>query len=88
MRSGTVWTFGPSDFGIKVTDKQIKNYYDRYRREEFVKQQPKVQVRRILIAVDKDKSARVANPANDQELNKLEAARDKAGKIRAELEQN
>ena len=85
LRSGTVWTFSPSDFGIKVTDKQIKNYYDRYRREEFVKQQPKVQVRRILIAVDKDKSARLANPANDQELNKLEAARDKAGKIRAEL---
>lgn len=85
LRSGTVFTFNPSDFGIKVTEKQIKNYYDRYRREEFVKQQPKVQVRRILIAVDKDKPAGVANPASDQELTKFEAARDKAGKIRAEL---
>lgn len=75
-RSGEVWSFTPENFGIKVTDKQISVYYERHRKEEFIKEKPQVQVRHILFAVDK---------SNDKDGQKMEAARELAGKIRADL---
>lgn len=75
-RSGEVWTFTPEKFGIKVSEKQIKNYYNRYRKEQFVKTKPQVQVRRILFEVDKDK---------DKDGKQLSEANKKAGKLRGEL---
>jgi len=65
LRSGLVWSFKPEGFDIKVTDKQIKNYYDRNRKDEFVKQAPKVQVRRILVS-SQDQAGQIrADLAND-----------------------
>jgi len=72
QRSGEVWSFTPANFGIKVTEKQIKNYYDQNRKNEFVKEKAQIQVRRILFAVDKSKDNVVS-------------ANEKAGKVRAEL---
>lgn len=75
-RSGEVWSFTPENFGIKVTEKQIKAYYDRNRKDEFVKEKPQIQIRRILFAVDKK---------NDTNNQSALAAREQAGKVRAEL---
>jgi parvulin-like peptidyl-prolyl isomerase len=75
-RSADVWTFSSEDFGVKVSERQIKNYYNRYRTKQFVKQEPQMQIRRILFEVDKDK---------DENGEILAAAQDKAGEIRALL---
>jgi parvulin-like peptidyl-prolyl isomerase len=75
-RSGDVWSFTPENFGIKVTEKQIKTYYERNRKEEFVKEKPQLQIRRILFAVDK---------TTDADGQKTASARELAGKVRAEL---
>ena len=59
MRTGTVWTFTPGNFDLKVSDTQIQNYYNRHRKEEFVKQAAQVQVRRILFENDRTKAQEV-----------------------------
>ena len=35
-RSGIVWTFSPDQYGITITDNQIKRYYDRNKPTEFI----------------------------------------------------
>lgn len=75
-RSGEVWTFKPEDFGIKISDKQVKAYYYQNRETKFVKHQPQVQVRHILFEVDKKHDSDGQKLANVQEL---------AGKVRADL---
>ncbi len=52
VRTGGVWTFTPANFDIKVSDSQIKSYYNRHRKDEFVKQRAQVQVRQILFEKD------------------------------------
>ena len=76
LRSGEVWRFKPENFGIKVSDKQVKSYYYQHRESKFVKNPAQVQVRRILFAVNKKQ---------DQDGQKMAAAREKAGKVRADL---
>lgn len=64
-RSCEVYTFTPVNFGMQVTDKQIKAYYDRNRKTEFVKQAAQVQVRRILLD-SQDQAGQIrADLAND-----------------------
>lgn len=65
LRSGVIWSFKPDSFDIKITDKQIKSYYDRNRKDEFVKQAPKIQVRRILVANQDQAGLIRAELAND-----------------------
>ncbi len=65
LRSGVVWTFKPENFDLKVTNEQIKTYYDRNRKTEFVKQAPKIQVRRILVATQAHADQLRADLAND-----------------------
>lgn len=59
MRTGTIWTFAPANFDLKVTENQIKNYYNRHRKDQFVKQPAQVQVRRILFENNPTKAGEV-----------------------------
>lgn len=69
-RAGIMWEFKPEAYGIKTNDKEIEAYYNKNRRAQFVANEPKTAVRRILIKKD------VKNPAESMQ---------KAQKIRNDL---
>jgi len=70
-REGIKWEFNPASYGIKLTEKDLQDYYNKNKRIEFLESPAQVKVRRILFAV-KDKL----------ELPKII---EKARKIRSEL---
>lgn len=49
QRSGRVWIFDPSMYGITIADADLEAYYKKYCFSKYVKEPAKVQVRRILL---------------------------------------
>lgn len=73
VRSATVWEFNPQEFGTLIKDQTIEKYYNRNKRDKYVKTPTEVTVRHILFAVpDKDKELEVRERAQKvlQELSK------------------
>lgn len=68
-RAGLIWIFGPTSYGINVTDEQIKHYYDinKHRGAEFESQPLTLQTRVIHVPV--------AGPDRQKERAKLIALR-------------
>ncbi len=64
-RSATVWEFTPASFASALTDKQIESYYEKHKEAEFVQDPVKIQVRRILVAADDQKTAQALKAALD-----------------------
>lgn len=70
-RSGMVWKFSAHDYGVKVTDEQIKEYYSAHKAEKYVEHDKQVQVRRLVLKVaDENKKIEVKTKAGQlyQEL--------------------
>ncbi len=55
-RSAQLWMFNPSDYGIKITDKETSQYYTNHK-IDYVAQQEGVEVRRILFKLDEGADA-------------------------------
>ena len=53
-RSGKVWKFSAQEYGIKVTDEQIKEFYNARKAEKYVLNQKQIQVRRLVLKVADD----------------------------------
>ncbi len=51
-RTGTMWRFDSGSYGIDISEEKIQAYYDKKKSREFVSEQPKVQMRRILFKVE------------------------------------
>lgn len=47
-RSGDQWAFSAQDFGVQVTDEELRDYYDKVKRSRFVDVPLQVQVREIV----------------------------------------
>ncbi len=58
-RSGTLWKFTPSTYGITITQKQIEEYYNDNKTKNYIGEPTKVQVRRILFKVDDEATRQV-----------------------------
>ncbi len=52
-RRAVTWTFDPAKYGITVDEAMAKQYYDEHRRQ-FIKEPARVEIRRILFAVQND----------------------------------
>lgn len=50
-RFGTTWEFRPENYGIIVTDKEVKDYYDKHK-NEFITKYGEREIRRIVIKID------------------------------------
>lgn len=51
-RSGDVWQFSPSSFGIAISEDQAKAQYERVKHKQYVEAPAKFQIRTILIGKD------------------------------------
>ncbi len=47
-RSGDQWAFSAQDFGIQVTDEELRDYYEKVKRSRFIEIPMQVQVREIV----------------------------------------
>lgn len=54
-RSGTKWEFTASDFDIKVTDKEITEYYNKVKHGRFIEAPAHVKIREIVFNQVKEK---------------------------------
>lgn len=72
MREGLVWKFSPSRYSMKISDKQLQNYYNQNKYKEFIDEPVKIQVRQIVLKfTDKNKSqVRSKLAAIKQEIDK------------------
>ncbi len=59
-RSGSMWSFDPESYGIKVSDEQAENYYEKNKIQQFIDKPAMVQVRRILIVTLNGKNRMIA----------------------------
>lgn len=50
-RSGVIWRFDASKYGIAIPEKRVQEYYQRHK-SDFLKERAKVHVRHILFRVD------------------------------------
>lgn len=53
-RSGIVWKFSAHDYGIKVTDEQVKELYNAQKAEKYMHNGKQVQVRRLVLKIADD----------------------------------
>ncbi len=70
-RSGILWKFSANDYGIKVTDEQIKEFYNAQKSEKYVQSAKQVQVRRLVLKIsDESKKVEIKTKAGQlyQEL--------------------
>lgn len=51
-RAGKMWTFGPSAYGISVSDEDVKKDYDKNKAEKFVVTPAQMQVRLLVIKIE------------------------------------
>ena len=51
-RSGSVWTFDLASYGVTVTDKDVKDYYEQNKATKYLLSPTKVQARRILFKIN------------------------------------
>jgi hypothetical protein len=49
QRTGVVWEFNPSLYGITISDNEVQDFYDKHKVRKYVDAPSKVQVRRILL---------------------------------------
>lgn len=56
MRSATVWSFNPEDYGISIDDGAVEEYYEKHRVKKYLEQPSKVQIRRILFKAKENES--------------------------------
>jgi len=70
-RSGIVWKFSPEDYGIKVSDEQVKEFYNVHKAEKYMLTHRQVQVRRILLKITDE--------------NKKQDVKTRAGQLHQEL---
>lgn len=61
-RAGIVWQFPLKSYGITVSDEAVERYYNKHKHDQFVDQQPMVQIRKIVLTTD------TANPAATRAL--------------------
>ena len=70
-RGGSLWKLSAQDYGIKVTDEQVKEFYNAQKSEKYVLNQKQVQIRRLVLKVaDESKKVEVKTKAGQlyQEL--------------------
>ncbi len=70
-RGGSLWKFSAEDYGIKVTDEQVKEFYNAQKSEKYVLNQKQVQIRRLVLKVaDESKKVEIKTKAGQlyQEL--------------------
>ena len=70
-RSGIVWKFSAQDYGLKITDEQVKDFYNAQKSEKYLLNEKQVQVRRLVLKVsDESKKVEVKTKAGQlyQEL--------------------
>lgn len=56
QRAATYWTFKESDYGIAVTEKDVKAQYEKVKQEKYATAPAKVQVRHIVISKESEKA--------------------------------
>lgn len=56
-RAGTIWVFDPADFGITLSDNDIKQFYDKHKMQRYVIDPVQMQVRTLLIKVEPTQEA-------------------------------
>lgn len=54
-RQATVWNFTPDTYGITVTEKEIKHYYDAHKRTRYISVPAQFKVREIIFSDIKNK---------------------------------
>lgn len=54
-RSATVWTFNAQEYGAKVTDSEIKQYYDKHKMSKYIVSPAQLQLRVLLITIEPGK---------------------------------
>lgn len=53
-RSGVVWSINPESYGVGVSDREIKDYYEDNKAKRYIEAPAKVQVRHILFKISSE----------------------------------
>jgi len=70
-RSGVVWKFSAQDYGVKITDEQVKEFYNAHKSEKYALNDKQMKVHRLVLPVsDESKKVEVKTKAGQlqQEL--------------------
>lgn len=62
-RSGLMWRFDPSNYGIAVSQNEIASYYDAHKSKEFIESPAKLEIRKIVINRTKEDAQKVSEKA-------------------------